>query len=108
MEKEKLTRYAELGENGHEVDKQNGSVEAMDLDTPKSKTGSTNTSPKETNGASKEESLRAQTAMKEGTLRYMVDVNRARYEKEVVYDYFNDRTEEYEVEEEVPKAKRRR
>ena len=108
METENLTRYAELRENGHEEDKQNESVEAMDIDTPKSKPGSTNTSPKESNGASKEESLRAQTAMKEGTLRYMVDVHRAAYEKDVVYDYFNDKTEEYEVEEEVPKPKRRR
>lgn len=101
-------RYGEPAESGYEADKLNGSVEAMDIDTPKSKPGSTNTSPKETNGASKEESLRAQTAMKEGTLRYMVDVHRAAYEQDIVYGFFNDKTEEYEVEEEVSKPKRRK
>lgn len=108
METENLARYASSDELESDEIKQNGSTDNMDMDTPQSKTRSTTTSPKEVNGISKEESLREQTSMKEGTLRYMVDIERAKHEKEVVYDYFHDKTEEYEVEEEVPKPKRRR
>ena len=39
--------------------------------------------------------------MKEGTLRYMLDVERAEGEQKVVDTFFRDEFEEHEVEEEV-------
>ena len=44
---------------------------------------------------------RSKAGMKEGTLRYMLDVERAEGEQKVVDTFFQDEFEEHEVEEEV-------
>ena len=46
--------------------------------------------------------------MEKGTLRYMLDVNRAEKEQRIVDTFFVDEMEEYEGEEEVRFEPRRR
>ena len=57
------------------------------------------TSPMSANGASK-------PGLKEGTVRFMLDPQRARDEKEAVKEFFKVEEEEYEIE--VPRESRRK
>jgi hypothetical protein len=69
--------------------------------------GSNTKSPEEVNDEMRGGPGRSKAGMKEGTLRYMLDVGRARNEQTIVDTYFKDEMEEYEVEEEVRNDRRR-
>ena len=73
------------------------------------KTPKTPQTPDEMNGdAARGGPGRSKAGMKEGTLRYMLDVERAENEQRIVDSFFVDEIEEYEVEEEVRVDQRRR
>ena len=109
-----LPRYTNPDEDEFERDEENSSKRGSDSLRPRigsnkstPKTPKTPQTPDEANGDARGGPGRSRAGMKEGTLRYMLNVGRAETEQKIVDTFFVDEMEEYEVEEEVRVDRRR-
>ena len=109
-----LPRYTNPDEDEFERDEENSSKKGSDSLRPRigsnkstPKTPKTPQTPDEPNGDARGGPGRSRAGMKEGTLRYMLNVGRAETEQKIVDTFIIDEIEELEIEEEVRVDRRR-